>query len=558
MRNECRYIVLFVLLAFYLVLPQNSLAQLLFLDKKAELTGTISAQVSAYTTNQATNRLDPFSWRLTADPRLRVKDLDVPMNLILGSYQDKLRQSFNKFGLSPKYKDIITVHLGFRNVNFSPLTLGGKTILGAGFEANYKKIRAGFMWGRLDRAIEIDSASIGLPTYKRSGYAVKIGYGTLSNYVDLIFLKAKDDSASLADIPTNKPVKPAENAVFGISIRQRILQNFHLDFDAALSAYSRDTRAREIEEADLFLARMMKVFIPVRTSNQYMTAWKAKLEYRRQQYAVGVEFDRIEPDFQSMGTYFLRSDIQRFGAYGRFIAMKQKLNGIARFGWQTNDVLHDRSSRSPQNNNSLDLNYMHNLNWNFTFNYSNFNTRQILELKGREDSTLMNQHVHNVAIGATYRKKAERFNHTYNGLLSYQNTRNKANAANPLVIRSFTVQLRYRIDVTEYNLYVSPAFVFNNYKFSTGSTQRYNPSFIVGKFFLDHKLNAYLNSGFSIIRTGGSSQKSIFRNMLNVSYRVFKKHTLSLRLALANNLSNSGGGTSFSEFQGDVIYTIIL
>lgn len=558
MRNEIKIGGFLFIVAVCIALPVQSFSQLLLFNDKAELTGTVSAQTSVYSTNQATNRLDPFTWRITANPRLRIKDLDIPMNLLLGSYEDKLRQSFNKFGLSPKYKDIITIHLGFRNVNFSPLTLAGKTMLGAGFEANYKKVRAGFMWGRLDRAIEIDSLKIGLPTYKRSGFAVKIGYGTQSNYIDLIFLKAKDDPSSLDDIPSNKPIKPAENVVFGISVRQRILKNFHLDFDAALSAYSRDTRAREIEDADLFLARMMKVFIPIRTSNQYMTAWKAKLEYRRQKYAVGVEFDRVEPDFQSMGTYFLRSDIQRFGAYGRFNAMKQKLNGVARFGWQTNDVLHDRSSRNPQVNSSLDLNYLHNLHWNFSLSYSNYNTRQILELNGQEDSTLLKQSVHNISLGATYRKKAERFNHTYNGLLSFQNTSNRAISTSPLVFRTFTFQLRYRMDVPEYKLYVSPAFVFNNYKFSQNSTLRYNPSFIIGKFFLDHKLNAYLNSGFSFIRTGGANQKSIFRNMLNVSYKVFKKHTLSLRMALANNLSNNQGGTSFSEFQGDVIYTIIL
>jgi hypothetical protein len=537
---------------------QKGYSQVMLFDRKVELTGTFSAQASVYTTNQDQQRMEPFTWRIYGNPRVRFKDFDIPMNLIIGSYEDRLRQAYNKFGMSPKYKELVVVHLGFRNVTFSPLTLGGKTMLGAGFELNIRKFRAGFMYGRFDRAVDPDSVSFSLPTFKRSGFAARIGYGTKSNYIDLVFLKAKDNENSLDQIPEDKPVDPAENAVIGLTVRQRLIKYFYFGFDAALSAYSRDSRSEVISDPDLAIGRIMQVFIPIRVSNQYMTALMGSLEYRRQQYTAGVEYHRIEPDFQSMGVFYIRNDLEKITLYGRFNALKNKLNGTARLGWQRNGVIHDRSSGNFQNIKSLDVNYLHKVNWVFTMSYSNFITRQTLELVGINDSTLLDQVIHNLGIGATYRQKSEYTNHTYSSMVSFQNNRDRANDDNQLVLSSFSLQLRYRIDLNASQFYLSPAFIFNNYRFTQSKTNRYSPSVIVGKSFYERKLNAFLNSGISFSNTDGTSQKTVFRNIVNISYKVMRKQTLSLRLSLANSRGNSGGSSSFSEFQGDVIYTISL
>jgi len=527
-------------------------------DDKVELTGSFSAQASVYSTNNTYSRREPFTWRIYGNPRIKAGDFDIPMNLTLGSYEDKLRQAYNKFGMSPKYKEIIVVHLGHRNVNFSPLVLGGKTILGAGFELNAKKFRAGFMYGRFGRAVQIDSLSFGLPAYKRSGFAAKIGYGTRSNYVDLVFLKARDDENSLENLPLNKPLAPAENAVIGLTVRQRILKNFHFRLDAALSAYSRDTRVQELEDPDIFIAKAMKIVIPIRISNQYLTGIRSSLEYRKQTYAVGLEYDRIEPDFQSMGTWFIRNDIERVSAFGRLRTLQNKLNISARAGFQRNNILNDRSFSNIQNIGNLDISYRPNNTWSFTLSYSSFLTRQIMELLGRDDSTMLDQNMHNISASATYRWNAAQKRHTLSGLLSYQNNKDRARETNQLVLSGFNAQLRYRIDLTDIRLYLSPAFIFNYYQFAGARTTRYSPSLIIGKTFFDQKMNAYLNSGVSFSLLDGQSQRTVYRNIFNLSYKVMKKQTLSLRLSLSNNRGSATGAATVTEFQGDLVYSVAL
>lgn len=538
--------------------PQVTEGQLLLFDRKVELTGSFSAQASVYSTNNSFSRREPFSWRIYGNPRVKAGDFDIPMNIILGSYEDRLRQAYNKFGMSPKYKEIIVVHLGHSNVNFSPLVLGGKTILGAGFELNAKKFRAGFMYGRFDRAVQIDSLSFGLPTYKRSGYATKIGYGTRSNYIDLVFLKARDDEHSLENVPLNKPVAPAENAVIGLTVRQRILKNFHFRLDAALSAFSRDTRVREIEDPDIFIAKAMQVVIPIRISNQYLTGIRGSLEYRKQTYALGLEYDRIEPDFQSMGTWFIRNDIERISAFGRVRTLQNKLNISARAGFQRNNILNDRSFSNVQNIGNLDISFIPNNTWSYTLSYSSFLTRQTMELLGRDDSTMLDQNMHNISGSAAYRWNATQKRHTLSGLLSYQNNKDRAKETNQRVYSGFNTQLRYRIDITDIRVYVSPAFVFNYYQFAGANTTRYSPSLILGKSFFDQKMTAYFNSGISFSLLDGQRQKTVYRNIFNLSYKVMKKQTLSLRLSLMNNRGSATGAATVTEFQGDLIYSVAL
>lgn len=549
---------IFIGIALGALIPVTSRGQVMLFDKKAELTGTFSAQASVYSTDNAYERMEPFSWRIYGNPRLKVKDFDIPMNFILGSYEDRLRQAYNKFGMSPKYKEIITLHLGHRNVNFSPLVLGGKTILGAGFELNAKNFRAGFMYGRFDRAVNFDSAAYIPPTYRRSGYAAKIGYGTRSNYIDLVFLKAGDDESSLAQTGYTGFLAPAENAVIGLTVRQSFAKNFHFRFDAALSAYSMDKGADEVEDPDLLLGKMMKVFIPLRVSNQYLTGLKAGLEYRVQKFTVGLDYDRLEPDFQSMGSYYIRNDMERITAFGRFNALKQKLMVSARTGFQRNNILKDRSFSNFQNINNLDASYMLNNAWNFSLSYGNFLTRQTLELLGQDDSTLLDQRIHNVSAGATYRWSAEMRRNTFSGRLSFQDNFDRAPNGGMLMFRSFNTQFRYRIDMTGRKLYISPAFVFNLSRFSALSTNRFSPSVIVGKAFFDQKLSASLNSGLSFTITDGARQKTVFRNILNVTYKIYRKQTLSMRLSLSNNRGNALGAATFTEFQGEVIYSVSL
>jgi hypothetical protein len=100
--------------------------------------------------------------------------------------------------------------------------------LGAGIELSPGKFRFGFLYGRINRAVEEDVTAVEpvTPAFKRTGYAARIGYGTETSHLDFIFLKAKDDANSLDSIPKQTVILPAENAVLGLSSKLKFSEHF--------------------------------------------------------------------------------------------------------------------------------------------------------------------------------------------------------------------------------------------------------------------------------------------------------------------------------------------
>jgi len=142
--------------------------------------------------------------------------------LVWSSQNNRYRQPYNQVGVSPRYKTWLTLHGGYRNVVFSPLTLAGHTFLGAGAELNPGLLRVGMIVGKFNRAINANYADPDrVATFGRSGYSAKVGVGNQRNYLDLILLRVADDVYSIQADSLSRTT-PAENVVLGVSGRLQL------------------------------------------------------------------------------------------------------------------------------------------------------------------------------------------------------------------------------------------------------------------------------------------------------------------------------------------------
>jgi hypothetical protein len=142
------------------------------------VSGNASARIVGYTADGIRDRRSPFSYVLSGSINLDIYDLSLPFSFTFSEQNRSLSQPFNQFGASPRY-EWATAHLGYRSLTFSPFTLAGYQMLGAGVELNPGKLRLGFIAGRLDRAVEEDTTLQGqVPAYERTGFGGKLGYGT--------------------------------------------------------------------------------------------------------------------------------------------------------------------------------------------------------------------------------------------------------------------------------------------------------------------------------------------------------------------------------------------
>ena len=133
-------------------------------QKPIRFSGSTELRGIFYNASGIANRREPFTWILSGNPTLSLYGWDIPFSFILSRDDRAFRQPFNQFGMSPTYK-WLTLHGGYRNVNFSSFTLGGHTMLGGGVEANPGKWRLGFMYGRLNRATVIDTTRMALTPF---------------------------------------------------------------------------------------------------------------------------------------------------------------------------------------------------------------------------------------------------------------------------------------------------------------------------------------------------------------------------------------------------------
>jgi hypothetical protein len=351
--------------------------------KPVKFSGTLNLQLEQYAASGIENRKQATSWMITGTPTLTVLGIQIPFSFLLSNFENRYYQPFNQYGISPRYK-WITVHAGYRNIQFSPYTLAGYRMLGGGVELNPKGLRLGFMYGRLNRSASIDSAQMANPlafrpvaAYTRMAYAAKVGVGSEKNYLDFSYLKGWDKEGSV-DSKFRDSLPPAENHVLGMSWRLTFFKHFTWQTDIGLSHYTNDIYSDKIEldSSDPKILRQLTKFFGSRISSQVLTAGETKLSYAGKIVGLGVSYKRIDPDYKSMGAYFFQSDIQQFAVLTSLRLNKGKLIINGNLGWQEDNIYQQKLATSKRFTGNGNISYMP-VQWlGLNLSYSNFGITQ--------------------------------------------------------------------------------------------------------------------------------------------------------------------------------------
>jgi hypothetical protein len=353
------------------------------LKKPIQLSGTVNLQLESYSANGIENRKKPFSWMISGTPMLTILGVQMPFSFLFSNFENRYYQPFNQYGISPRYK-WITVHAGYRNVQFSPYTLAGYRMLGGGVELNPKGFRFGFMYGRLNRSASIDSAQFAnplgfrpTPAYTRMAYAIKVGIGSDKNYFDVSYLKGWDKERSL-DQKQRDSLPPAENKVLGLSWKLTFFKHFSWQTDVGFSHYTNDIYSEKIilDSSDPKILRDLTKFFDTRISSQLLTAGETKLSYTGKWLGVGVMYKRVDPDYRSMGAYFFQSDMQQFSVLPSFRLLKGRLLVNGSLGWQEDNLSQQKLSTSKRFTGNANINYNPSAIFGVNFNYTNFGITQ--------------------------------------------------------------------------------------------------------------------------------------------------------------------------------------
>ncbi|OFX82839.1 MAG: hypothetical protein A2W99_14350 [Bacteroidetes bacterium GWF2_33_16] len=537
-------------------------------NKPLQLTGSINANATFYSTNSDGAQRDPFTWLINGNFNLSLYGvIDAPISFLFSKDNKSLdanNDAFKQFGISPKYKSV-TLHLGYRNMDFSQYTMSGITFLGTGveYEPMNSIVKLKMFYGRFASAKQYKSISAydpnalyDLPVYERWGYGTMITVGKKGQFFDLILFKAEDNNNSIS-VPDSIGVKPAENFVIGINTRNSITKNLNVKLNYSLSAFSTDTRQPEIEQKTYTYSNNLGFLFTPRTSSQFNNSFQLAMDYNFNFAMLGLSYKRVDPEYQSLGISFINNDIEEFSANVATSLFKNKVSVSGNFGTQKNNLDHSQITTNKRFITSFNCTYLVNKKLNITASYSNFSSSATPTQIQLVDSIKYTQATSNFGITSNYNFGTNDIQQGINLLASYQNgnTLNQSGTQVTDVSNSFlNTNLMYRLGFIPNSISLFLSVNYSIFNTSNLNTTSYGPTLGISKMMLKNKLNIGLNTTY-LITDSNTDNSSLLNLRLFSDYKINKHHAFRISASFLNKTSDIN---TINQFQGNIAYNYIL
>ncbi|MBN9383956.1 MAG: hypothetical protein J0H74_24600 [Chitinophagaceae bacterium] len=492
--------------------------------------GSLGASSGFYSSNEPIATRPPFAWSIYGNFTPSVYNVSLPFSFVVTQYSKSYTDPFAQFGISPTYK-WIKVHLGYRNIAFSPMTFDGQSFFGAGLELNPKGFRFAAFYGRLNRKVNEDTTSgrFAQPQYSRIGYGVKIGVGNAANYFDLMYFHARDDSNS-ATVINKRYLRPQENTVLGSSFKLTILKRMTWTTDIALSGLTQDISlgSASTDSVHTGLNKFMGKLVRSNSSTVANYAGQTSLSLILRGYNTTLGYRRVEPDFKSLGTPYMLNDIELISWLNNFNLLAGKLNINTSMSNQHNDLERKLPSRMNTFVSTAGLNALFSPHFILNFNYSGYILRQKDGTSTLKDSTRLSQDIHQFTLTPVYTISKNSLMHSISASGNYMMLQDHNPATSPYTSSNNTsLSLNYTLGFTRAALNLTLSGIHNLYKQDTNSYSSNGVNLGVSKQLLkEQKLSLQGTVGYLFNKSSYGNARDNLTFSGNVSYRL-KNHSLN-------------------------------
>jgi hypothetical protein len=524
-----------------------------------EIHGNTSLSAGYYNTNSFKSSRRPFAYSMLMSPVVSVYGVQIPLNFTFTEGSKNVKNPFAQFGLNPYYK-WVKGYLGWSNMTWSPGTLNGKTFLGIGVDINPSVFRFGAFYGRLNRPLRENllGDNVQQPQYKRKGWGLKLGIGKENNFVDFIWLHGKDDPNSIplpADTLNKIDYTPAENAVIGIKSHQAFSKkkNFIWDIDGSVSAWTRDINSQLLDIGTGFGSGFIKVAIPPRLSTSYAWTAHTSMLYKADNFSLGFDYNRVQPEYRSMGLDYLLNDQQKITLLQTASVSNKKVNLSFNEYYQHDNLNNRKAVRTNRAGINATVNYNANEHFGMVISYNNFNMFQSRGLKEVNDSTKIFQLQNTIVFVPRYTIIGKNSVQNIYTSVSYSRL-DDLNKISAQYSKNQTINtnIGYSITLTKLLFTFSPSFNILNTKTPVLGLFNIGPAFAFGKGFVNGKYNVSTSLGFINSRLNGVWSNKTITNTIGFNWKISKTHALAFSNSIMNNRFS---GASRHEYKGSITYT---
>jgi hypothetical protein len=531
----------FILLFFATALgySQSFNVEQLAKTKLINVSGGASANAIMYSGNAAR---EPFSYFLNGNININVAGLyNLPFSFSYSTQKFGYTKpvAMKTFSISPSYK-WITTHIGDVSMAFSPYTLNGHLFTGFGVDLTPQgKFKVSAMYGRLLKSNEYDvNIPAAIPAYKRYGYGFKTAYAFEKVNLGIIFFKASDVVSSLSNpVPFELGLTPKENVAVSFETSFKLFQKLQVMTEYANSSITEDisidgsTKGKGV--ASLFLK-----------SNETTTsqnAIKAQLVYPAGKGTLGLGYERIDPNYRTLGSYYFNNDLENITVNATQQVFKDKVSLALSLGMQKDNLEKQKVSQSKRLVSSVTADYRANQKLNLNFNYSNFQSFT----NSRNQFDYINQDPNLVYVDTlNFRQVNQNLGLTANYLIKNDKQLKKSISANFSMQESANQQQGRTVAggaTTFYNSAISyiqgyptkdlnfMGSINNTYsQMETANSLIIGPTLGVTKLLMDRKLNTSFSTSYNTSFSNGNKQNDIFNLRLTGSYLYLEKHSFNM------------------------------
>lgn len=527
-----------------------------------------------YNADGIPNRRQPFTWFLNGNLNVSILDFSLPFTFNYSNNQIAYTQPFNIQSFNPTYK-WIKGYAGITAMNFSQYTLAGHIFAGGGVELSPKNFKFAAMYGRLKKAVEFDAeanSDINM-SYKRMGWGASAGYEKNGHGIKLIYFAAKDDPNSLQFVPINTNVTPMENTVISIAGKTSLYKNIKLEAEYALSGLTRNVTSPQ--DLNTPPKNQIPLLFQPNATSQFFSAFKSSIGYGIKTFAINLNYERIEPDYKTLGAYFFNNDLENITLAPSISVLKGKLNLSLNTGLQRDNLDNSKLNTTKRWVGSFNANYAPNQHWNVMGSYSNFST--FTKQRPQEDPFYKNtldtlnfyQLSQNAMFSAGYNfgkmKTRQNILVTANYLVTGQN---QGAIQDPglfgttsqikLPSRVVNGNISHNISVVKTKTAFSIALNCNYSEMINTFTMYYGPNLNISQAFYNNTLRATIGTSYNQVLSNDIKTNELFNHRLTLSYspkfknQKFGKVGFNASAIYLQKLKTAVGAGEFTEFTGNV------
>ncbi len=392
------------------------------------------------------------------------------------------------------------------------------------------------------------------------GLAAKVGFGSQTSFIDFIYLHAADDSTSLMRRPDSLNIFPEENTVFGINTRVKIIEPLAFESEVAASFFTRDLRSPVFDSSSI--PKSLQSLVTIKSSTSLLVAANAAIVFTLPHFTTRIGYERIEPDYNSLGAYYYTSDVENYTIAPGFDLFQNKFRASGSVGIQHDNILKTKISQTNRVIGSGNISINPAPVFGIDLNYTNYSTGQATTHLLSSDTG--QYRVRNVSQSASVTPRVILISTETSNSFILSVSQQAYTDLNPVTQASANSQtttgsFNYNLSFLKTGMNIGASILYADTKQATTKTGLRGLTVNGSKSFFENKLSLGGSLGFtrSSIATNSSINytTNTINESLNSSFRVSTQGTVSLSIYATENSSTVTNATPFTEIIATLSYS---